>query len=699
VERELAVRNPWVGLRPFETGESDLFFGRDREVRILGNLIATLPAVVVFAPSGTGKSSLLNAGVIPEFNDDDHHVVIPIRDPHDDVMERTRATLLATGWTPKPAKAEGRPENLPALLQEHWNDTDMRAVIVVDQFEERANSSVPTQDVFDTVARLTHTGTDAACVVISIREDYLGSLEPVMRRVPGLLNGSYRVPALSRDDLVAAIRGPLRRLSGDISLEDELIEKSLDDLDEQSSRRQEPGEQRFEPGYFQIVWSTLWDELPGSGGGALTLDHYSALGGADRILKDFTASTLDTLEPASAEMFWAMTRYLVLPTGAKAALTIDDLATLIQDTDFLTPNRPSAWLAATKREMRALLIRRVFQALTASGAPLFQRVIRSDREEFELLHDVLGTILLDWRKDYESAWQARTERVLSQAEWEGTRWLEGWSRRRRSGFAIEDWGAAVTDATLELRSYIANVADGTPDPVHVKRVMAEKAAIAGYGYYSARRISVKEEAMRDIADDLAAWTDAWATVTQEGLTSESETVRRGLQELLPVWSLPTEIELMPRGVQSQVIVATAAVLGVGATIVAYLFTELISGGLDIHYAALTMAHLGVACVFVYAVVFDETAGRWPMRTAECIAPILGDPGTSAPGRPRWTARFQRLVRLAATWPLPAIWPAAVGVAMAAGFDALGWAATAGFNEGVLLGGLLTLVVGAFGLDY
>jgi hypothetical protein len=37
--------------------------------------------------------------------------------------------------------------------------------------------------------------------------------------------------------------------------------------------------------------------------------------------------------------------------------------------------------------------------------------------------------------------------------------------------------------------------------------------------------------------------------------------------------------------------------------------------------------------------------------------------------------------------------------MAAGFDALGWAATAGFNEGVLLGGLLTLVVGAFGLDY
>ena len=52
----------------------------------------------------------------------------------------------------------------------------------------------------------------------------------------------------------------------------------------------------------------------------------------------------------------------------------------------------------------------------SSDAPIFQRVIRSDREEFELLHDLLGTILLDWRQEYQAALASRMDSRMRRTE-------------------------------------------------------------------------------------------------------------------------------------------------------------------------------------------------------------------------------------------------------------------------------------------
>src|SRR3954454_23677628 len=57
--------NPYVGPRPFEQADAALFFGRRREVRELLSLIVAHRVVLLYASSGAGKSSLLNAGLIP----------------------------------------------------------------------------------------------------------------------------------------------------------------------------------------------------------------------------------------------------------------------------------------------------------------------------------------------------------------------------------------------------------------------------------------------------------------------------------------------------------------------------------------------------------------------------------------------------------------------------------------------------------
>jgi WD40 repeat protein len=59
--------HPFVGLRAFEEGEARLFFGRERETQELVGRLADTPLIMVVGDSGSGKSSLVKAGLVPAF--------------------------------------------------------------------------------------------------------------------------------------------------------------------------------------------------------------------------------------------------------------------------------------------------------------------------------------------------------------------------------------------------------------------------------------------------------------------------------------------------------------------------------------------------------------------------------------------------------------------------------------------------------
>src|ERR1700689_56496 len=61
----LSPEQPFVGPRPFETADRELFFGRARETHEISSLIPAAKYVVLYATSGAGKTSLFNAGVVP----------------------------------------------------------------------------------------------------------------------------------------------------------------------------------------------------------------------------------------------------------------------------------------------------------------------------------------------------------------------------------------------------------------------------------------------------------------------------------------------------------------------------------------------------------------------------------------------------------------------------------------------------------
>jgi len=67
--------SPFVGPRPFEKEDSDRFFGRTRETEELLSLIIAHRAVLVYAQSGAGKSSLLRAGVMKRLEEQQYQVL------------------------------------------------------------------------------------------------------------------------------------------------------------------------------------------------------------------------------------------------------------------------------------------------------------------------------------------------------------------------------------------------------------------------------------------------------------------------------------------------------------------------------------------------------------------------------------------------------------------------------------------------
>src|SRR5260221_9736370 len=70
-------RNPYVGPRAFRTGEK--LFGRGHETAELVDLLIAERIVLMSSPSGAGKSSLINAGVIPIMRENGFKVFLPIR--------------------------------------------------------------------------------------------------------------------------------------------------------------------------------------------------------------------------------------------------------------------------------------------------------------------------------------------------------------------------------------------------------------------------------------------------------------------------------------------------------------------------------------------------------------------------------------------------------------------------------------------
>jgi hypothetical protein len=276
-----ASDNPFVGPRSFRTGET--LYGRERELMDLRDVLIAQRIVLLYSPSGAGKSSLIEAALRPQLETDGFTVLPTMRVSHEapavsglDVRNRySLSTLMALGdGTVDGGAADfsvlnGRTlDDALARIEQRLTADGSRLpnlCLVFDQFEEVFTldpTDGPAKDAFFTEVGVALRAPNR-WALFSMREDFIAHLDAQLPKVPNRLRARYRLDLLGPDAARIAIREPTRANGVDFTVEaaDHLIR------DLRRVRVMRGGEAVFEEGPYvepvqlQVVCHRLWNSL------------------------------------------------------------------------------------------------------------------------------------------------------------------------------------------------------------------------------------------------------------------------------------------------------------------------------------------------------------------------------------------------------------------------------------------------------
>jgi formylglycine-generating enzyme required for sulfatase activity len=322
----VGLSDPFPGLRPFRSDEELIFRGRQQHTEELLRRLSVHRFLAVVGTSGSGKSSLVRAGLLPALD----------RGYLAGATSRWRIAVMRPGMAPignladalrraKAAQAadEGKLRSSRLGLAEAVKDAGLAAgeslLVVVDQFEE----------LFFYQQRMTEIdgGEEAALfvslllaavarpdapiyVVLTMRSDFLGDCAQFPGLPEALSESQYLIPRLTREQRREAIEEPLRLFG--TTMTPELVEQLLNDSGEEGA---EPGSAvRYRggtPDPLPVLQHALmrtyleWGSSPlNEADGPIDLTHYAKAGRMESAL-DQHAERVFTEELDDAGRGWA----------------------------------------------------------------------------------------------------------------------------------------------------------------------------------------------------------------------------------------------------------------------------------------------------------------------------------------------------------------------------------------------------------
>ena len=227
--------NPFPGLRPFSEEESDLFFGRESEIDEVILKLLTNRYITITGASGTGKSSLVTAGIIPK---------ILKSEPEESPSLRIISFKPGTDPFGNLANAISQPSGsdsslILSELSECDNFQDVfrklflneNILLFIDQLEDlfRAQHS-STAKFIDLLIKTLNSSDSNLFVIIALRSDFLGECARY-KGMARFVNGSnYLLPEPGPQSLREMIEGPVRYSGAEI--DHELTESLINEVTE-----------------------------------------------------------------------------------------------------------------------------------------------------------------------------------------------------------------------------------------------------------------------------------------------------------------------------------------------------------------------------------------------------------------------------------------------------------------------------------
>ena len=309
---------PYRGLNAFQEADNAIFFGRQRLLDVLLKKVDTTNVLFVVGPSGSGKSSLVLAALIPALKNDRipgsaDWQYVPSFVPGSDPLKNLATSLGALYRQPHEwalQQVEEMKQDSKHLSKLVTSFSPEPAVVVIDQFEEVftlcLNDSLRTAFI-DNILNLATTPGANNQVVLTLRTDY----ETYLAQNPALMalfeDGQVRVMPLTVAELRSAIEEPAKHIN--LRFEEGVVDSLVKDI---------LGEPEGLP-LLQFTLLRLWKGRE-NGGNRITLNEYRKLGGARRALAltadDFYAS----LNEANRITLRRIMLRLALPSGTAEVL-------------------------------------------------------------------------------------------------------------------------------------------------------------------------------------------------------------------------------------------------------------------------------------------------------------------------------------------------------------------------------------------
>jgi len=331
---------PFPGLLPFQEKDAPFFFGRDRETGELLKRLEQGRFLAVIGVSGSGKSSLVHAGLKPELRFGNPAWRIVEMKPGSGPRRRLEQVL----GQEVPGHSYGLVDNLRKAGE--------RVLVIVDQFEEifsyrKAGAAEAKEaDLFvQQLLRASAEPDSAVYVLLTMRTDHLGHCA-LFRNLPEALNeGTYLVPRLTRQEQEEAIRSPLA-VSG-VEIDPEVVDLLLNAAE--TNRDELP--------VLQHLLKRQWEEWTKRGSaGAITRADCDKTGGWAEAIAQDAGSVLEGLtHPEREAVKRVYQRITEKGTGERPIRTPCTLAELVELTRPVTaPERLGELLEALRK--RDLLV-------------------------------------------------------------------------------------------------------------------------------------------------------------------------------------------------------------------------------------------------------------------------------------------------------------------------------------------------------
>ncbi|MBK9248514.1 MAG: hypothetical protein IPM69_10465 [Ignavibacteria bacterium] len=286
------IANPFPGLRSFTSDEDTLFFGRETQIKESISRLEQTHFLAVIGSSGSGKSSLVRAGIIPSLLKHHYHTIsgnwnLMLFRPGENPLARlTTALVDSLKLVPAGHSYDAKFQQISTMLQEKpsalaeiikqyggGNNT----LLVIDQFEEIFRFK---QDVIDEYAYIETSifvnlflhalsQTEVPIYVsITMRADFLSDCAEFFGLTEALNKGHYLVPRMSVDERKQAIIRPITLFGGQIT--DRLVNRLIDDTGNDPD--QLPILQHALMRTWDFWQSTRLDNQP------IDIPHYEAIG-------------------------------------------------------------------------------------------------------------------------------------------------------------------------------------------------------------------------------------------------------------------------------------------------------------------------------------------------------------------------------------------------------------------------------------